>query len=106
MEIAKWITWAVVLFFAVSWTYGAVRYEQYRLKATIVSMALWWIEIFISATGAFLVFHLIWLMPLSLMVPLPISSAEQIQNPPGSVTRMLIKSAAVMALPVAVLLWW
>lgn len=106
METMKWITWAVVLFFALSWTFGVIRHQQFRLKATVVSMVFWWIEIFIAMAGGFVVFHLLWLMPVSLIVPMQVGNADQLKAPPGSVARIFFKSLLFLSVPIAGLLWW
>ena len=104
MQIAKYITWAIVMFFSITWTWGFMRSVELRLKSTVVSIVFWWIEILTVMAGAFAVFHLLWLMPLSLFVPVPISNAEILTRPPGSVVRIFVKSALVIAIPFGVLI--
>jgi hypothetical protein len=67
-QIGEWITWGVALFFAGSWTFGMLASPEFRLKANVAAVLFWWGSIaFVLLTGAS-VFHLWWLMPMSLLV--------------------------------------
>ena len=103
--MGKAITWGVVLYFAITWTLGVVRHEQYRLKSTVASIALWWIDIILVFFGSFTVYHLSWVMPLTLFVAGSIGTLE-LFNPPSSVIRIFVKSFLILAIPVGVLIWW
>lgn len=69
MHILKIATWAAALFFVGSWTFGLLAAPHQRLKSTVVTVGLWWALLLFPALGAFTVFHLLWLMPLALVVP-------------------------------------
>ncbi|MCF7545307.1 hypothetical protein [Pseudomonas petrae] len=65
MHIAVWV---VVLFFAVSWTVGMLVSPQHRMKSTIAALAHWWISIAVIGATGISVYHLLWMMPLALML--------------------------------------
>lgn len=61
--------WVAALFFACGWSFGLAVDPSKRLKATVVTVGLWWVLMAFTALGAFKVPHLLWLMPLALIVP-------------------------------------
>ena len=63
------VLWAIALFFAASWTFGLIVRPDYRLKNTVVTVAYWWLEISIVYFAGLHPAHLLWLMPLALIVP-------------------------------------
>ena len=69
MEILHWAVGGLALFFAGSWTLGVAMRPNMRLKSTLVTIALWWALIAGTFAGAINAFHLLWLMPLALVVP-------------------------------------
>jgi len=69
MTYLKVAVWVVALFFAGAWSFGLIVDPRKRIKATVVTVGLWWILMVFPALGAFNVLHLLWLMPLALIVP-------------------------------------
>lgn len=69
LTIATYATWAAALFFAGAWTFGLVAAPQQRLASTILTVMLWWVGIAVSAAGALSVFHLLWMFPAALVLP-------------------------------------
>jgi hypothetical protein len=61
--------WCAALFFSSAWSLGLILDPRQRLKCTVVTVGLWWPLMAFPALGAFSVLHLLWLMPLALLVP-------------------------------------
>jgi hypothetical protein len=70
MNALWYLAWAVALFFAGSWAFGLVIRPDYRLKSTVATVLFWWIEIATLFVSGVSVFHLLWLMPISLLLPM------------------------------------
>lgn len=66
---ARYIVWALAAFFAFGWTLGVVLKPLEQLKSTPPTVLFWWGFIGLALAGTLSVYHLIWLMPLSLFVP-------------------------------------
>ena len=62
--------WAIVLFFVGSWTLGLLLNPKMRMRSTVVTVVYWWISIGLATTSSFSPWHLLWLMPVSLVVPM------------------------------------
>jgi len=77
-----------------------------RLKSTVVTVLHWWALIAFALFGAFKVWHLFWLMPLAVFVPIMVMSAQieasLTTNTPGIFT----KTFAVLAIAVGLLLYF
>lgn len=63
------VLWAIALFFAASWLFGLLIRQDLRLKSNVVTVAYWWVEIAIVFFAGLHPAHLLWLMPLALIVP-------------------------------------
>lgn len=94
-----YVLWAAVLFFAGSWTLGLLMNPRMRLKSTIVTVLYWWICIGFAATSQFSPWHLLWLMPLSLVVPMLFMMT-------GSVVAIFIASAIIIGPAIGALLYF
>lgn len=66
---AEYATWAVALFFAATWTFGLVMSPRNRNGSNILTVMLWWVAIALAFAGSFSVFHLLWVFPVSLILP-------------------------------------
>ena len=89
MELAAW---AVVLFFAISWSAGVIINPQFRVKATIAALMHWWVLIIIIALSGVSVFHLLWLMPLVIILCTIVMQIE-LQKLQTKVMSIYVKSA-------------
>lgn len=101
-----YITWGVVLFFACSWTFGLIVRPDFRLKSTIVTLVYWWTTIGLVALSSTSVFHLLWLMPLALFVPMVIMHAEISTKFHASVGSIFVKSLFVIGPAVTALIYF
>lgn len=99
MELAAWV---VVLFFAVSWSAGVIINPPFRVKATIAALMHWWVLIITVALTGVSVFHLLWLMPLIIILCTAVMQIE-LRNLRTKVMSIFVKSA-VLIWPVAFLL--
>ena len=72
MELIRWVIVAVAIFFAGGWLFGLVVRREFRLRSTIVAVVYWWIGIGLAVANAISVFHLLWFMPLVLIVTMVI----------------------------------
>ena len=63
------VLWVIAIFFAASWLFGLIVRPDYRMKSTVVTVAYWWLEIAIVYFAGLHPAHLLWLMPLALIVP-------------------------------------
>lgn len=61
--------WVITGFLVCTWTFGLATNPRSRLKATVVTVMLWWVLLLFPALGAFSVLHMLWLFPLALIVP-------------------------------------
>lgn len=71
-----YIAWALVLFFAGSWTFGFISRPDFRIKSTLVTLIYWWLAIVLVMVINISVYHLFWLMPLALIFPAVFMQAE------------------------------
>jgi hypothetical protein len=92
MAAFAYITWGAALFFAVTWTAGLMLRPDFRLKSTIATITLWWLWIALAALRVISVFHLLWLMPLSLLVPTGVMVEEIGTKGKASVVSITLKS--------------
>jgi hypothetical protein len=92
MTALTYITWGAVLFFAVTWTAGLLLRPDFRLKSTVATIILWWLWIALAACRVISVFHLVWLMPLSLLVPTGVMAEEIGTKGSCSVVSITMKS--------------
>lgn len=69
MQYLGYAVWAVAVFFAFGWAFGLVASPRNRLGSNILTVILWWAAIAACAAGAFSVFHLLWLFPVFLVLP-------------------------------------
>lgn len=92
----RYVAWAVVLFFAVSWTFGLLVAPQHRVKSTVVALIHWWISIAVVVLTGLSVYHLLWLMPLALVVSMVALNME---------LRKLRANVGTIFLKVAVVMW-
>ena len=72
----SYIVWGLVLFFAGSWTFGLIVRPDFRLKPTVVTLIYWWGFIGLVFLSDISVYHLLWLMPLSLFIPAVLMQVE------------------------------
>ncbi|NUT81780.1 hypothetical protein [Pseudomonas brassicacearum] len=92
MELAAWV---VVLFFAVSWSAGVIINPPFRVKATIAALMHWWVLIITVALTGVSVFHLLWLMPLVIILCTIVMQIE-LQKLRAKVTSIFVKSAILI----------
>lgn len=88
---------AVALFFAGSWTLGVLIRPNLRLKATIVTIVLWWAEIGTAIFSAMDALHLLWLMPASLFGPSMLAAAQLQRSYRVSMPMIFTVSAALVS---------
>ncbi len=67
MEIMDIIILVVALFFAGSWTFGLLSTPN-TAPSTKVTVLYWWIEILIAFLDGYSALHLLWLMPISVVI--------------------------------------
>ncbi|WP_460135944.1 hypothetical protein [Pseudomonas sp. S1_E04] len=91
----RYAAWTVVLFFAVSWTFGLLVAPQHRVKSTVVALTHWWISIAIVVFIGLSVYHLFWLMPLALVVSMVALNIE-LRKFRANVGTIFLKVALVM----------
>ncbi len=91
-----YVAWAVILFFAVSWTFGLVVAPQHRVKSTVVALAHWWISIAVVVLTGLSVYHLLWILPLTLVVSMVALNME---------LRKFRANVGTIFLKVAVVIW-
>lgn len=60
---------AVALFFAGSWAFGLVFSARNRTGGNIATVILWWVAIALVLAEAVAPIHLLWIFPVSLVVP-------------------------------------
>ena len=101
-----YLAWAVVLFFAGSWTFGLIVRPDLRLKSTIVTLIYWWAAIGLVAFTSISVYHLLWLMPLALIVPLVLMHAEISTTLHANVSSIFFKSLFIIGPAVGALIYW
>ena len=87
------IIWIIVLFFSGAWTFGLITQPNMRWKNFIITVAYWWIEIFLAYQSSYEVIHLLWLMPLSLAVPFVFITTNLTRN----LLTMFIQSSLILA---------
>ncbi|WP_348739163.1 hypothetical protein [Pseudomonas rhodesiae] len=92
----RYVAWAVILFFAVSWTFGLLVAPQHRVKSTVVALIHWWISIAVVVFTGLSVYHLFWLMPLTLVVSMVALNME---------LRKFRANVGTIFLKVAVVIW-
>jgi hypothetical protein len=97
---------AVVLFFAGSWTFWLLVSPHMRLTNRIVSVTYWWIAIGFALASAFSVWHLLWLMPLALIVPILYTQAQSASARRTDASAIFVKSAFVVAPAIGALVFW
>lgn len=69
MQILEYVIWALAGFFTISWTIGLILNPQFRLKPTVISVIYWNLYFWSFMLMGFTPFQLIWLMPLTLVLP-------------------------------------
>ena len=69
MEFLRYLVWGLAFFFAIGWTIGWLAKPYGQLKSTVVTILFWWAEILGVLATSVSVLHLLWLMPLSLILP-------------------------------------
>lgn len=107
MEILKYIVWGLTLFFAGSWAFGMFVRPDFRLKCNVVTVIFWWAEIALAALGFYSVFHLLWLMPISLFIPGAVQQAELKKRFAHAPTAVIFaKSAVPVSLALAALIYF
>ncbi len=100
-----YVLWAVVLFFAATWTLGVVTQPHMRLKSTVSTVILWWACIVLVALSMFSPWHLLWLMPLAVFAPVIFMQMEISSRMTTSLASVLVKSALVVGLGVAAVIF-
>ena len=101
-----YIVWGLVLFFAGSWTFGLVARPDFRLKSTIVTLIYWWGFIGLVFLSGLSVYHLLWLMPLALIIPGVLMQTEISTKLRANVGSIFIKSLFLIGPAVGALLYW
>ena len=91
-----YVIWIVALFFSISWSLGLFVQPNLRLKSTIVTLVYWWLIIGIVFLLEFSVYHLIWLMPLALFVPLIFMQTKVLSQRYTSTVSIFIKSLFIL----------
>ncbi len=102
----SYIVWGLVLFFAGSWTFGLVVRPDFRLKSTIVTLIYWWAFIGLVFLSDLSVYHLLWLMPLALIIPGVLMQTEISTKLRANVGSIFIKSLFLIGPAVGALLYW
>jgi len=101
-----YVLWAVAFLFAGSWTFWLFVSPHMRLTNAIVSVSYWWIAICLALVSAFSVLHLLWLMPLALIVPRLYVQAQIASGRRTDASAIFVKSAFVVAPAMGALLLW
>src|SRR5947208_2920528 len=104
MEIAGWVLWAIVLFFAGGGAFFLVRGLKTGITAqTIASIVCQWILVLWSAVAPdFNKLHLIWLFPLTYLMNLPSVFLISMGKFPGKWATLLV-SVAIYSIVLAFL---
>ena len=102
----SYITWGLVLFFAGSWTIGLIVRPDFRIKSTIVTLIYWWAIIGLVFLSSISVFHLLWLMPLALVIPMILMQTEISTKLQANVASIFVKSLFLIGPAVGALLYW
>lgn len=110
MEILKYITWGLALFFAGGWTFGLIVRPIGQLKCNYATVIFWWAEIVLAAFGSFNVFHLLWLLPLTLLIPWEVQKVGlrarlRTGIVPESIMVIFIKSAVPIGVALVALIY-
>lgn len=97
--------WVVVFFFSASWTLGLVINPSMRIKSTIVTIVYWWSSIGFALASLFSPWHLLWVMPLALIVPTILMQVEMSSSFRTSVSSIFLKSLFIFAPVVGALIY-
>jgi len=92
----EYFVWGLAMFFAASWTFGLIMRPDFRLKSTIVTIAYWWLIIGLAILASISVYHLFWLMPVALLVPMLLMQVELSRTLRVSVGGIFIKSLFII----------
>src|SRR5262245_3537688 len=106
MTIFSYVVWGAAFFFAGSWTFGLAVRPDFRLKSTIASLIFWWLEIALAIFGLFSHFHLLWLMPLSILLPGAVMQTEIRTSLASSVPTIFLKSSLLIGPTIALLVYF
>jgi hypothetical protein len=101
-----YVAWGLVIFFAASWTFGLIVRPDFRLKSTMVTLIYWWPTIGLIALSSISVYHLFWLMPLALIIPMVLMQAEIATKLRVNVGSIFVKSLFLMGPAVGALIYW
>lgn len=91
-----YVLWTIVFFFSVSWTLGLIINPSMRVKSTIATIIYWWISIGLALESTFNPWHLLWLMPLELIVPVIFMYFEMASKSRASVTSVFYQSFIII----------
>jgi hypothetical protein len=97
-----YIAWGLILFFAGSWAFGLILRPDFRVKSTIAALIYWWIFIGLVILSDLNVYHLLWLMPLTLFTTMFVMTT----NLRAGVTSIFIKSLFLVGPLVSALFYW
>lgn len=60
--------WVLAVFFAATWTLGLVTQPRFRWASTVAGVICWWGYLAAAALGWLNPLHLLWLMPVILLL--------------------------------------
>ena len=66
--ILEYVIFILAFYLAGSFTYGIIKTFPNTTKATVATTFYWWIAIFLAIGSLYSVYHLLWLMPLFLLL--------------------------------------
>ena len=101
-----YLVWAAAFFFAVSWTFVLLAKPHHRVKSTVVTVIYWWIGIGLCLAGLFSPWHLLWVMPLAVVVPMIAMYMELASTFSPTAPSIFIKTALVLGPSMAALIYW
>jgi len=106
VQVLTYVAWGAAFFFAGSWTFGLLVRPDYRLKSTVASLLLWWLEIGLALLGFYSPLHLFWLMPISLFLPNAYMQAEIRSRLESHLSTILLKSSVIIGPVLGLLIYF
>lgn len=89
LGITQHVVWVVALWFGAGWLFGVIAAPRMRLHTNISIVFLWCCSIISVFLGLISVFHLLWAMPLALLLNMP-------TFPPQSFIRLILTRGPIL----------
>jgi len=68
MAYLPYAVWAIAAFFILSWSFVLVVIPRRMSKPNFFTLVSWWVSAGGAAAGFYSVYHLLWLMPLAVVL--------------------------------------